>query len=106
MRNLILRLTLLLAAVAVSFSAYAQQTVKGVVQDENGAPVEKATVQFCSDVQCMMGKTDAQGLATFEVPEGNYTVHILKVPEGYEKNPDEFTLPATYSDLSIVLKLS
>ena len=54
----------------------------------------------------MMGKTDADGLATFEVPEGNYTVHILKVPEGYEKNPDEFTVPATYSDLSIVLKLS
>ena len=77
-----------------------------IVLDENGAPVEKATVQFCSDVQCMMGKTDAQGLVTFEVPEGNYTVHILKVPEGYEKNPDEFTLPATYSDLSIVLKLS
>ena len=77
-----------------------------IVLDENGAPVEKATVQFCSDVQCMMGKTDADGLATFEVPEGNYTVHILKVPEGYEKNPDEFTLPATYSDLSIVLKLS
>ena len=77
-----------------------------IVLDENGDPVEKATVQFCSDVQCMMGKTDADGLATFEVPEGNYTVHILKVPEGYEKNPDEFTLPATYSDLSIVLKLS
>ena len=77
-----------------------------IVLDENGAPVEKATVQFCSDVQCMMGKTDAQGLATFEVPEGNYTVHILKVPEGYEKNPNEYTVPATYSDLSIVLKLS
>ena len=77
-----------------------------IVVDENGAPVEKATVQFCSDVQCMMGKTDADGLAAFEVPEGNYTVHILKVPEGYEKNPAEFTLPATYSDLSIVLKLS
>ena len=77
-----------------------------IVLDENGAPVEKATVQFCSDVQCMMGKTDAQGLASFEVPEGNYTVHILKVPEGYEKNPNEYTVPATYSDLSIVLKLS
>ena len=77
-----------------------------IVVDENGAPVEKATVQFCSDVQCMMGKTDAQGLASFEVPEGNYTVHILKVPEGYEKNPTEYTVPATYSDVSIVLKLS
>ena len=53
-----------------------------------------------------MGKTDAQGLASFEVPEGNYTVHILKGPEGFEKNPDEFTLPATYSDVSIVVKHS
>ena len=77
-----------------------------IVVDETGAPVEKATIQFCSDVQCMMGKTDADGLVTFDVPEGSYTVHVLKVPEGYEKNPDEFTLPATYSDLSIVLKLS
>ena len=77
-----------------------------IVVDENGAPVEKATVQFCSDVQCMMGKTDAQGLASFEVPEGNYTVHILKVPEGYEKNPTEYTVPAAYSDVSIVVKHS
>ena len=48
MRNLILRLTLLLAAVAVSFSAYAQQTVKGVVQDENGAPVAGVAVRQTS----------------------------------------------------------
>ena len=53
-----------------------------------------------------MGKTDAQGLASFEVPEGNYTVHILKVPEGYEKNPTEYTVPAAYSDVSIVVKHS
>ena len=44
MRNRILRLTHLLAAVSVSFSAYAQQTVKGVVQDENGAPVAGAFI--------------------------------------------------------------
>ena len=77
-----------------------------IVTDSDGDFVPGVRVQFCSDSFCMMGKTDADGLATFEVPEGNYTVHILKVPEGYEKNPDEFTLPATYSDLSIVLKLS
>lgn len=53
-----------------------------------------------------MGKTDAQGLASFEVPEGSYTVHVLKVPEGYEKDGTEYTMPATYSDLSIVVKHS
>ena len=54
----------------------------------------------------MLGKTDAEGMATFEVPEGSYTVHVLKVPAGYEKDSTEYTVPATYSDLSIVLKLS
>ena len=77
-----------------------------IVLDEKGNPVEKAAIQFCSDSQCMLGKTDAQGMATFEVPEGSYTVHVLKVPEGYEKDSTEYTVPATYSDLSIVLKLS
>ena len=77
-----------------------------IVLDEKGNPVEKAAIQFCSETECMLGKTDAEGMATFEVPEGSYTVHVLKVPEGYEKDSTEYTVPATYSDLSIVLKLS
>jgi thiol-disulfide isomerase/thioredoxin len=75
------------------------------VADESGKPVEGATVQFCSDSSCLLGKTDAQGLASFSEPEGNYTVHILKVPAEFEKNTTEYTMPGTYSDLSIVLKL-
>lgn len=73
------------------------------VSDDSGKPVEGATVQFCSDSECMLGKTDAQGVASFEVPEGNYTVHLLKVPADYEKNTSEFTMLSTYSDLSIVV---
>ena len=75
------------------------------VADESGKPVEGATVQFCSDSSCLLGKTDAQGLASFAEPEGNYTVHILKAPADFEKNTTEYTMPAAYSDLSIVLKL-
>ena len=75
------------------------------VADESGKPVEGAMVQFCSDSSCLLGKTDAQGLAAFQEPEANYTVHILKAPAGYEKNSTEYTLPSTYSDLTIVLKL-
>lgn len=75
------------------------------VADESGKPVEGATVQFCSDSSCLLGKTDAQGLASFAEPEGNYTVHILKAPADFEKNTTEYTMPGTYSDLSVVLKL-
>ena len=75
------------------------------VADESGKPVEGATVQFCSDSSCLLGKTDAQGVASFQVPEGNYTVHLLKVPAEFEKNTTEYTMPGTYSDLSVVLKL-
>ena len=75
------------------------------VADESGKPVEKAKIQFCSDSECMLGTTDATGLATFEVPEGTYTVHVLKVPEGYAKDENAYTMTG-YSDLSIVLKLA
>ena len=87
-------------------SANTEGKYRIIVTDETGKPVEKATIQFCSDTQCMLGKTDAQGLAVFEVPEGSYSVHVLKVPAGYEKDGSEYTVPASYSDLSIVLKLS
>nr|MCR5844206.1 hypothetical protein [Oscillospiraceae bacterium] len=42
-------------------------------------PVEKVTVQFCSDTACLIGKTNADGYASFDQPAGAvYTVHILK----------------------------
>jgi len=74
------------------------------VADDSGKPVEGATVQFCSDSECTLGKTDAQGVASFQVPEGNYTVHLLKVPADFEKNSTEYTMLSTYSDLSIVVE--
>jgi len=74
------------------------------VSDESGKPVEGATVQFCSASECTLGKTDAQGVASFQVPEGSYTVHLLKVPADFEKNSTEYTMLSTYSDLSIVVE--
>ncbi len=62
-------------------------------------------VQFCSDEACTLGKTDAQGVAAFEVEEGTtYTVHILKAPEGYEKNEEEFTVEDVSNPVSFVLR--
>ena len=38
------------------------------------------------------------------MPEGVvYEVHVLKVPEGYEKTSDEFRTLDVYSDLAIVV---
>lgn len=52
----------------------------------------------------MLGKTDENGTAVFEVEEGQtYTVHILKVPEGYVKNTMEYVTSDTYCDVYIPL---
>ena len=76
-----------------------------VVSDTDGNKVKGATVQFCSDTTCTMGKTDANGVAVFEMEEGPiYTVHILKVPEGYVKNDGEYFTDNTYCDIYIPLE--
>ena len=75
-----------------------------LVEDEAGKPVSGVTIQFCSDTECMMGTTDANGIAAFEQEAGSYTVHVLKGPEGFESVTDEFTAPAQPWRLVIVLK--
>lgn len=72
--------------------------------DESGAPVAGATVQFCTDMQCMMGKTDENGVAEFDETPGHYTVHLLKPPEGFAKDKTEYEAPAMPGDVTIVLK--
>lgn len=72
--------------------------------DEDGNPVQGATIQFCSDIQCMMGKTDADGVAEFDEAPGSYIVHLLKVPEGFAKDSTEYEAPAVPGDLTIVVK--
>ena len=76
-----------------------------VVNDESGAAVQGVMVQFCSDQMCLMGETDANGIAAFEdQPEGSYTVHVYSVPDGFAEDETEYAVPATYGDVSITLK--
>ena len=75
-----------------------------LVRDEAGKPVSGVTVQFCSDTECMMGATDENGIAAFEQEAGSYTVHVLKVPEGFENVSEEFAAPAQPGRLVIVLR--
>ena len=75
-----------------------------LVRDEAGKPVSGVAIQFCSDTECMMGTTDENGIAAFEQKAGSYTVHVLKVPEGFENVSEEFKAPAQPGQLVIVLK--
>ena len=75
-----------------------------IVSDTDGNLVKGATIQFCSDTTCTMGKTDENGVAVFKMEEGPvYSVHVLKVPEGYEKHTGDYKTDETYCDVYISL---
>ena len=74
------------------------------VQNEDGEPVEEVSVQFCSDSTCMMGETDENGIASFDVPGGTYTLHIVDVPEEYEDDAEEYDVPETAGTVVVTLK--
>ena len=74
------------------------------VKDANTEePLADVRVQFCSDTQCMMAKTDNTGAAVFDVDPGNYEAHILKPPAGYQKSSETANLTA--EDRVAVFKL-
>lgn len=85
-----------------------ESTLTGVykifVTDTTGAPVEGATIQFCSDTECRTGKTDSTGKAEFDAEAGKYEVHVLKAPEGYVKDTVIYVADDSFSDITIVLE--
>ena len=52
----------------------------------------------------MIGKTDSDGIAGFDCDAGSYTVHILKVPEGYASDDTEYPAPSAPGTVTIVLR--
>lgn len=80
-----------------------QNACRVIVTDQDGSPVAGVAVQFCSDTTCMMGKTNAEGTASFTAEDGAYTVHVQKVPDGYEACAEEFEVPQDLGDVKIVL---
>ncbi len=74
-----------------------------IVKDEDGTPVAGVSVQFCDDTTCMFAKTDAEGTASFNAAQGQYTVHVQTVPAGYELNTEEIPVPEA-QDVQILLK--
>ncbi len=75
-----------------------------LVTDAEGKPIVGAEVQFCSDTMCLMQKTDETGVATFKQDPGVYTIHVLKVPEGYVKPEEEFKTSDHYDVTMITVE--
>ena len=75
------------------------------VADPDGNPIPGVTVQFCDELSCRTADTDESGAAVFTAKEGNYTVHILKVPEGFIGTEEEFPFQAGGEALDIVLEI-
>ena len=57
------------------------------VMDQYGAPVPGVMVNFCTDVACVMQKSDENGVVSFAGVPGVYHVQLLKVPAGYTFDP-------------------
>ena len=89
-------------AVEENENGMVQYTV--TVLDEEGNPIVGAMVQLCKD-SCVPAVTDAEGVATFNLPEDDYKASMLAMPEGYAYagEEDTFYFDAAF-DLIITLK--
>lgn len=61
------------------------------VTDEAGQPMADVTVWVTKDTNTVSAKTDAAGLATFNLVKDTYTA-TLSIPEGYTLENNSFTL--------------
>ena len=100
-----LALCLLLVLAAIALAACGKKTnYEVLVNDAAGKPVSGVVIQFCSDTECIMGTTNEKGVAVFDKEAGSYTIHVLKVPEGYAPDDTEYSAPAKPGLVTIVLK--
>lgn len=74
------------------------------VLDEAGDPVPGAMVQLCKEI-CAPGVTDEEGVARFQLPQDDYKVTFLVLPEGYDYVDDvqEFHFEDGSMELQITL---
>ena len=75
------------------------------VTDAQGKGVEGVKLDICDDKTCTLFTTDINGEVKPEIQSGDYTVHLLKLPEGYSKTApeQEYNLTATAHRLEIKL---
>ena len=73
------------------------------VIDAQGKGVEGVKLNVCTDTTCTMFTTDQNGEVRPGIAPGEYTVHLLSLPEGFPKDTlkREFTLSAEVFRLEI-----
>ena len=75
-----------------------------VVYDTAGNPVKGAIVQLCDESTCSFQKTNAEGIAIFQVEAPKvYDVHVAKVPKGYQSSDEAYQTLDTFSDVNIFI---
>ena len=75
-----------------------------LVTGENGEGIEGVMLQACDDSTCLALMTDADGKAGFEAQPFAWQIHVLGVPDGFEKPEDEFPADNKGTEWNIVLK--
>lgn len=78
---------------------------KVTVVDENQEPILNAMVQLCKD-SCLPGSTGTTGTAEFSLPEDDYKVSFMSLPQGYTYSTEEteFYFEDGKTEMTIVLK--
>lgn len=96
----------LLCCLAACKPALADGTGRYIITvvDEDGKPVEGATIQICDEGTCLLATSDANGAVTHEAALYPYEIHLLKAPEGYAADDGTYTLPEAGGIIEITLK--
>jgi len=80
---------------------YITYTVK--VQDSEGKGISGLVLQVCNDDVCMLYEADESGVASFTVEEDEYSVKLIKKPDGYVVE-SEYLFEEDATELVIVLE--
>lgn len=72
------------------------------------SPVGELAVQLCGGPKglCWTARTDAQGVATFNLEAGEYEVHINILPDGYKFDNNEHKMTAEGGALTVHLTVA
>lgn len=80
---------------------YVTYTVR--VTDTDGTGFSGLVLQVCNDEVCMLYEADDSGASSFTVEEDEYSVKLIKKPDGYIVE-DEYLFDGDAKELTIVLE--
>ena len=87
---------------AIAGSNDGNVTYTVMLEDENGDPISGAMVLLKLDSSVPSG-TNEDGAAIYTVPEADYTVSVISVPQGCALPSDEFEFPEGEYELVITI---